>query len=561
MKRLYSLFLCFCAAWAALLATRIPAEEGEVAVRKPRLVVLISIDQFRADYVTRFADLYLPPRSGEKLGGFRYLQSFGAWYPDCRYQHHRTVTAAGHSILGTGAQPNVSGIVGNSWWDQAAGKSVYCVSDPKSRVVGTFGSKEKPYSPANQLVTTVGDELEMATGGRARTVSISLKDRAAILMCGHRADCPIWFDEDTGNWISSTYYCPDGKLPAWVGEVNSRKIPDHLRQTSWKPGVEAPALERVSTQGGGSREFTHALTGADYGPFTLSPAGNEFVLETARQAVLSESLGQDEIPDILTINLASNDYVGHKYGPDSAEVLDISVQTDRQLASFFDFLAKTVPGGMESVTIALSADHGVVGVPELNAASGVPAGRVGRAIQDAAEKALNEAVGPAKWIASTENGEIYFSKEALEKYPKEPRAHLEDVVIEAIRPIPGVYLSVGKSAVLEGRVPQTSVGRRIAMGVHPARSGDVIVILDPQWLTGSTPPGPPALAGTSHGTPFDYDTHVPLLMAGFGIRRGVYLAPVAPAQIAPTFSHLLWIARPSAADEPLLPGLEGSRRD
>jgi predicted AlkP superfamily pyrophosphatase or phosphodiesterase len=543
---------------AAAAGFALPTADAGARPARPRLVLLLSIDQFRADYLTRFSDLYLPP-SGGGVGGFRYLQSRGAWYPDCRYEHHRTVTAAGHAILSSGAQPCVNGIVGNSWWDRPTAKVVYCVADPKSRVVGALAdSQEKPMSPANLLVTTVGDELELATGGRARTVSISLKDRASILLGGHRADTALWLDEGSGRWISSSFYCRANRstLPEWVEEINGRQVPDSLRSTPWEPQVPPAALERIWKLKSASPAFSHALTGKDYVPFTVSPAGNEFVFQTARQAVLSEGLGQDEIPDLLTINLASNDYVGHRYGPDSAEVLDISVQTDRQLSAFLNFLAGRIPGGLSAVTIAVSADHGVATIPETNAQTGVPAARaVAPMLRSSAEKALDEAVGEADWIASIENGEVYLGGAALAKYPSEPRPRLEERVVEAVRAVPGVYLAAGRSAVLSGIVPHTEIGSRISKGVHPARSGDVVVILDPQWLAGATAVG----TGTSHGTPFTYDTHVPLLMAGFGVRRGTYGAAATPAQLAPTLSHLLGIARPSAADAPLLPGLAGVR--
>jgi hypothetical protein len=524
--------------------------------QRPRLVVLISIDQFRADYIPRFRELYLPARTGNEVGGFRFLQDLGAWYPDCQYEHHRTVTAVGHAILGTGAQPYLNGIVGNNWWDRTTGKSVYCVDDAKSQVVGlTEGSKEKPMSPANLLATTFGDELELATGGRSRTVAVSLKDRASILMIGHRADVPIWFDETTGGWVSSTFYFKDGKLPAWVEELNGRRLADTMRQTPWTPSVDSAALERIWEPKPGALNFSHRLTGSDYNAFLTSPGGNEFTLESARQAVVSEKLGQDDVPDVLAINLSSNDYVGHKYGPDSAEVLDISVQTDRQLSKFFNFLNKSVPGGLQSVTIALSADHGVVTVPELNAASGVPASRsITSAVRDAADKALDAAVGPANWIASTDNGELYFAPAAVAAYPDESRARLENLVAPAIRDIPGVYWAYGKSSILAGTAPQNALGARMARGVHPDRSGDVVVILDPQWLPGAAAVG----TGTSHGTPFTYDTHVALLMAGAGVKPGTYRSRVSPARVAPSLSFLLGVNRPSAADEPLLPGLFGT---
>lgn len=532
-----------------------PAPDASSEAIRPRLVVLISIDQCRADYISRFSDLYLPPGRGRMVGGFRYLQAQGAWYPDCQYQHHRTVTGAGHAILGTGAQPYVNGIVGNAWWDRTTRKSVYCVDDKTSEVVGaTSGSKETPMSARNLLTSTVGDELELATGGLAKTVSVALKDRASILLSGHRSDAVVWFDEDTGGWVTSTAYAPDKKLPGWVEEFNGRAMAAELKRTPWEPSVDAAALRRVWNPEGKPVAFTHALSGPGYGSFATSPAGNAFVFESCKKAVKAEKLGQDEIPDLLTINLSSNDYVGHKYGPDSAEVLDISVQTDRQLADFFQFLEDAVPGGLARITLALSSDHGCANVPEVLAGMGVPVARaISAEIAGAAEKALDTAVGPAKWIASGDNGELYFSPEALAAHPREPRTRLEQIAAEAVRAVPGVYLAVGKSAILSGQVPRNALGSRITQGVHPERSGDVVILLHPHWLSGSKPVG----TGTSHGVPFTYDTHVPLLMAGAGVRKGTYLSRVSPAQVAPSLSYILGIARPGGADEPLLPGLAG----
>lgn len=524
-------------------------------ISRPRLVVLIAIDQFRADYLTRFQDLYRPPGTDAAPGGFRYFMSRGAWHLDCHFEHHRTVTAAGHAILGTGAQPYINGMVGNDWFDRLTGKPMYCVADPNSRVVGaSAGSKETPMSAANLLTTTFADELELATGGRARTVSISIKDRATILLIGHRADTAVWMDELSGGWISSSAYCARGTLPEWVTALNARRLPEEWRKEPWKPSVKPADLARIWNPKGGPVTFEHALTGPDYNAWISSPSGNRFVFESAKQAVAAEELGRDATPDVLTLSLASNDYVGHSYGPESAEVLDISVETDRQLSDFLGFLHKSVPGGLKSVSIAISADHGVVTVPELNADSGVPAMRaVGAAIASAADQALDREIGSENWIASMANGEIYLSRSALEKFSREPRARLEGVVMQGIRDVPGVHFSIGRTAVLAGQAPANALGRRITQGVHPGRSGDVIVILEPQWLPGSAPRG----RGTSHGTPFTYDTHVPMLLAGYGVRPGVYGKRTSPAQLAPSLAHVLGCARPSAADEPLLPGLTG----
>ncbi len=525
--------------------------------RAPRLVVLISIDQFRADYLERFADLYLPPsQDGGAPGGFRYLKERGAWYADCRYDHYRTVTAVGHAVLGTGAQPSIGGIVGNSWWDTRTRKTVYCVDDPGARVIGAeSGSKETPMSAANLDTTTTADELELATGGASRTVALALKDRAAILLIGHRADTAIWFDEETGGWVSSSAYCKSGTLPAWVTSLNGRRLADQMRQQPWTPSVEDAALARTRVIGSGSRRFTHALTGRDYLPFATSPQGNAFVFDTAKEAVRAEELGRDEVPDFLAMNLSSNDYVGHRYGPDSAEVLDISVRTDRQLADFLGFLNRSVPGGLAAVTIAISADHGVVPIPELQGQDGVPVARaIGAQIVGAAERALDAQVGAGDWIASSDNGELSLHPDTVARFAREPRERLEHVAVAAVMGVEGVLFAVGKSDVLAGRVPRSNLGRRITQSLHPHRSGDVIVILKPQWLAGGARTG----TGTSHGSPHPDDTHVPLLIAGAGFRAGTYTTPVSPARLAPSLSHVLRVGRPSGADEPLLPGLAGA---
>lgn len=519
------------------------------AAAPPRLVVLISIDQFRPDYLTRFADLYLPAGNAQNPGGFRYLMERGAWYPDCQYQQARTVTGVGHAVLGTGAQPHVSGIIGNDWWDRASGKRMYCVA--ATRATGVPASAPA-MSPENLLVTTIGDELEKATGGAARTVSIALKDRASILMGGRLVDACIWFNDRSGEWVSSSAYTLAGQLPPWVTELNTRRLAEELRKEPWAPVVNADALQRV-WKPGGRVPFRHTLTGDNYSAFAASPAGNAFVFETVRQAVRVEGLGKDDTPDVLTINLSSNDYVGHRYGPDSAEVLDISVQTDRQLAEFLRFLAREVPGGLASVTIAVSSDHGVAPVPEESAPQGLPGGRVdGEALIAAIVGALNQQVGQGDWIEAVENDEVYLKNATVESFAaKASREEIEEVVAQAAMGLPFVHYAAGRTAIRKGMIQPTALGRRITAGFHHRRSGDVVLIPEPGFIPGTS--------GTTHGAPWTYDTHVPLLLAGAGVAPGVYARRVHPAQVAPTLAYLMGSPRPSAADEPLLPGLAGTR--
>jgi len=430
---------------------------------------------------------------------------------------------------------------------------MYCVGDSETQVVGAqAGSTEKPMSAVNLLTTTVVDELEAATGGASRTASISIKDRAAILMAGHRVDAAAWFDEITSGWVTSRYYSRE--LPRWAAAINAAGTARELRAGFWTPSLPGDDLLRAASRPEGERRtgFRHPRTGSDFTNMTASPAGNDLLFATARGAVTAESLGQDEIPDVLCLNLASNDIGGHRYGPDSSEVLDLTVDTDRRLAGFLRFLDRAVPGGLKNVTVALSSDHGVARVPEQQRADRIPAARlVASSVLQAADRALDAAIGAETWFASGENGELYFAPVALARHPGESLARLEQIAVDAAQSIRGVAFSIGKSAVLAGRVPRTRLGEQISRGIHPQRSGDVIVFLEPHWLPGSTPVG----TGTSHGTPYPYDTHVPLLAAGMGFRQGVYLEPVSPARLAPSLSAILGIARPSGADEPLLPGL------
>lgn len=540
----------FSLALAALAAAPGAGDLPQVEDR-PRLVVVISIDQFRADYLTRFADLYLPPDRGR---GFRFLARRGAWYPDCRYQHSRLVTGVGHAVLSTGAQPSVHGIVGNNWFDRKAGARRYCTDDDSVRAVGAApDDPEGKMSPRSLLTTTVVDELETATGGESATVSVSLKDRAAILLSGHRTDEAVWIHDAHEKWISSSFYCPDGRLPAWAEEANRGNAPARLKAAPWRPGVDAAALRRAAAPG---REvlFSHPLSGAGALSFAYSPGGNQMVLETALAAVRARRLGQDDVPDLLAVNLASNDYAGHKFGPDSPEVLDISVQTDRQLSAFFGELEKLVPGGWARLTVAISADHGVAPVPEFQRAARLPAGRLDfAALGRKVEAALKSRIGAGDWVQSTENDEIYLREATLARYPQWKRGDVEALAVEALRGEPGVLQVLGKSAVLAGQVPATRFGRRLAATVHPERSGDILVLPESQWIGGAGRAMP--YPGTTHGTPYAYDTHVPLLLVGTGIRPGTRQEPVTPAQLAPTLAHLLGVARPSGADEPLLPGL------
>jgi predicted AlkP superfamily pyrophosphatase or phosphodiesterase len=580
----------------------------------PRLVVVISIDQFRADYLTRFADLWLPARAasggGEdgagaargagkapdrsrqaaRVGGFRYLMERGAYFADARHDHYPLFTGPGHSVQLTGALPYESGIVGNVWYDRELGRRRYCVEDPDSPLVGAAppadaagtapgaaggmgagaagGAARMGISPVTLRVSTVGDELKLATGGRAKVWGLALKDRAAVLMAGRLADGVLWFDDQSGAWISSRYYRPDGTLPPWVTAWNAQRRPDAWFGKEWTPSVPAAALARAWTPGSRwavdpsalGTGFPHLITGggtrpgADfYAAFATTPFGNDFTLDTARELIRRERLGQGEVPDLLAINLSSNDYIGHAFGPDSPEVIDAAVRTDRQLAAFFEFLGRTVPGGLGRVLVVVTADHGVAPVPGAAREARLPAGAYDEgAVTAAVEQALGAAFGPGHWVTALVETNLYLDLAALDAHHV-PHADAEEAAAAAIARVPGIYAAYGRTRILDGRLPHTGIAERIERSFHPKLSGDVVLVAEPFWVPGK-------LSGTTHGSPYAYDTQVPLLLAGPGVRAGRFAGRVSTLDLAPTLADLLGILRPAGSEGRVLAEAESGGR-
>lgn len=539
------------------------------APKRPRLVVEIVVDQMRADYLGRFDDLFLPAGNGQNAGGFRWLRERGADFAAARYPHFPLFTAPGHAVVATGGYPYKTGIVGNEWYDQANRRPMYSVSDDAAKVISdSTHSKAKPMSPRNLRSSTLGDELKMATGGRAKVVSLALKDRPAILLGGRLSDTTIWFDESTGRWISSDFYCKPGQLPAWVQTLNTQGIPEKnfnqnwvgdlpekVRNRGWKP-ASAPAIHPVYGMGA---QFPHPLHGEHntlddyYRAWELTPWANDFVFSTAEKAIASEGLGQDETPDLLAFNLSTNDYAGHAFGPDSPEMLEITVHTDRRLAQFFRYLNRTIPGGLANVTVILTADHGVAPVPENVDAAGFRAERLEKdAIVDAAQKALAARFGAGQWVLDYVEPGLYLDDEALSRAKIDPE-EAQKVAAQAIARLDGIYTAYTRSQIEDGRLPQNDIGARVAKSYYPKVSGDVTVITEGNAFIEVSP----FKNNTTHGTVYAYDTRVPLLMGGFGIHRGVFREEVSPADIAPTLSLMLGIAYPAACDgKPLVPAMD-----
>jgi len=486
-----------------------------------RLVLLVAVDQCRYDYLTRFRD--------EFSGGLARLLTTGAVFSNAYLDHYPTVTAIGHSTMLSGATPAISGIIGNDWYDRALGRSVTSVSDPGTTLVGGTGEGA---SPRRLLVSTVGDELKSASRAaegapnRPKVFGLSLKDRSAVLPAGHMADGAYWFDTGTGAFITSTFYRPD--LPAWVAGFNAKKLGDASAGKTWT---------FLDASSGPGHAMPAAVGAPLYAALYGSPYGNELLAAFAETAIEAERLGQRGVTDILSVSFSSNDAVGHAYGPDSPEVRDMTVRTDRLLQTFFARVDALV--GLDHTLVVLTADHGVAPLPELQQARRLPGGRLkGEELFTPIEDALRARFGEGKWILSTAGTSPYLNHVLIAEKKLDP-AEVRRVAAVAAQSAPHVARVYTREQLLSGEVAPDTIGRRILRGYNLTRSGDLEIVLEPYWMR--------AASGTTHGTPYAYDAHIPLVFMGPGIRPGRYDATVALNDLAPTVATLLAIETPSGS--------------
>ncbi len=523
----------------------------------PALVVVVSVDQLAYEYLQRFAVNFQPG------GVFRRAQRQGLWYANCQHRHAYTVTAAGHAVMLTGCYASEHGIVGNAWFDRRLGRSVYCVTDTQEQLVGGQGGTAA--SPRTLLVETAGDQLKRVTGGRAKVFGVAIKDRAAVLMAGHRADAAIWLSGS--RWVTSTYY-RKRPLP-WLDRHNQQQSWKKYAGKSWtlllprEKYLHGPKEDSFGERPGAGlgKDFPHRFDKTP-GPqllrqLGLSPVGNDLTLEVARLLVVEEELGQDDVPDLLCINLSSNDYVGHAFGPGSLEVEDMTYRTDLQLGRFAEFLDQALEGRRWAMFI--SADHGVAPIPERAVRDGLPAARNslgtyrgGRLVelQAALEQHLrNRLQGVEKdtpaLIQVVTPGHVYL----VEDHPLWKNG-LDRVARRLVRDWllrhEAVAAAATRDELLSGD-SDTPMLRLLANAYHPRRSGDVLFVLKPYHILGGS--------AATHGSPWHYDRHVPLVVVfsrGWKVKPRRVMRPVSPAAIGPTVSHLCRVPEPSAAREPVL---------
>lgn len=495
------------------------------AQRKPKLVLTIVIDQFRYDYLTRFRPEY--------TGGFARLLNEGAVFTDANYRHFPTVTAVGHSTILTGATPSISGIVANDWPDRATGKEHSSVADAATVLVGGKAGN-KGSSPRRLLVSTVGDEMKLVYGNRCRVFGISLKDRSAILPAGHLADAAYWFDLNSGLMTSSDYYLKDRKVPEWVATFNARDFAaKHLGQDWMPPNAKSGAKPYWSVPA--ERKY------ASFEDFERTVWGNEMLEEFAEALINNEKIGRHDATDLLSVSFSSNDLLGHKTGIYSAAVHEMTLETDRLIGKLLTFAEQRT--GKGSVLVVLTADHGVTPAPEEMAQRGMLGGRIQEtAVTEPIGAALSARFGNEKWIQS-KGGRLIYLDHSLAAKHNTTVEEMQRVAAAAARKVPHVFRVYTGGDLAGGRFQGDYIDQIIRNGYNAVEGADLFVVLDPYWIFYT----PTTLTGTDHGQPFKYDTHVPVIFMGEGIRPGEYNAPVAVNDIAPTLATMLSIEIPSGS--------------
>jgi len=523
------------------------------AANSPRLVLQITVDQLRGDLPGRFANR-LPD------GGFRYLMEKGTWYMDAHYLHANTETAAGHASLATGADPSRHGIVANDWIDQKTGEFVYNTEDKRHHIIGKDPKAHEGVSPLKLLASTISDELLVHNGGRSRAFSVSVKDRGAILPGGH-AGKAFWFSKSNGAFVTSTYYYDD--YPEWVKEWNGAKPADAFKDKTWDllhdqdsyifgEMDDRPYEADLKPLG---RVFPHSLGGDTkyfYLILTLTPIGDELTLDFAKALIKNEKLGQNAhgVPDYLQISFSSTDYIGHLFGPSSLETEDNILRLDRTLADLFKFIDAKI--GLDQTLIVLTGDHGAPEAPEYMAEQGLSTGRFAFdwfKNEGPLTESLQKKFGRSDFIAGHSHPYLYLNLDAIASAGLNV-ADVERFVADELIKIPGIAYAQTRSDLLAGRITESPVQNQIRRSFHPTRSGNIHIVPEQYWFLHSTEEaekmGIESIAAI-HGSPWAYDTYVPIFFAGSKVPAQIIRRRVSPIDIAPTITSYLGVKPPSGS--------------
>jgi hypothetical protein len=547
MKKWIALFLVFVQsgiAFAGVPQASVSAVSAAFPIKKPpRLIVVMVFDQFRADYLTRFQSRFLPAvQKDGKLGGFRWLISHGAYFPFAQYDILQSMTGPGHATILSGSYPYQAGVPINDWYDRTTHDRMYCAQDSSVETVGAH--PKDPYvgtSPKNMIATTLGDELKNA-GFPSKVVSIALKDRAAIFMGGHRADLALWVDKESYHWVSSKFYLPDGKLPAWVNELNTSLDQERGKELNWTYTGKGTGFTQEGAEAKAPSQFPHHSKVGDLEALA-TPYGLELTAKTVSRAVREMKLGRGNATDILAISFSSHDYAGHRFGPNSREMEEMTIADDHIVSDVLNDLKKQIPGGLSDVAIALTADHGIPPQADWARARRIDAGKVDQAaVISRLEERLNRKFGKPKglkWIGF--GWEFNFSMDPRALADRGVKAaEVEAEIKDELSREPWVAHVFTRSDYHQRLLPPGMFERQILHTYFDGRSGDVITIPKPYYMVAGD--------NVTHMTSYTYDRTVPLVLTGRFFKTGVYSTSAQVVDLAPTLSFLTGTVAPSLSE-------------
>ncbi len=511
-----------------------------LTAQKPKLVVGIVIDQMRYDYLEKF-------KSGFGKGGFNRLLSQGRNYSQCHINYFPTYTAPGHASIYTGTTPAVHGIVANEWFERKTNDTMYCVSDNSVQTIGSTTSAGM-MSPKNLYSTTMTDQLKLSTNFKGKVVSICIKDRGSILPGGHHPDECYWFDNKVGKWITSTYYAQE--LPSWVQNFNNKNLPEVLINQTWntffpiskytQSTADDVPYESPLTKKELKPVFPHRLSeireNNEYGLLLKTPFGNTLTRLMVQDALKNIDLGKDTITDFLAVSFSSTDYVGHHFGINAIELEDTYYRLDRELDSLFQSLDKSV--GKDNYIVFLTADHGCAHNPQYLIDNHMNAGFFKEhQMLDSLNQVLDKTYKQEKLIKYVENQQIYLD-DALIASANLNKESIIQTISEAIKYFEGIEGIVTANQIINNQILGALFDTHYQKGFRKERCGDIYYKLLPGWMIMPRP------TGTTHGSPYDYDTHIPFLLMGPQVKAGVDGQSVNITDIAPTICNLLGIQLP-----------------
>ncbi len=495
---------------------------------KPKLVVGVMVDQMRWDYLYRFQHRY-----GQN--GLKRVLREGFSCENAQISYAQTVTAAGHASVYTGSVPAINGIMGNEWYDRLLKRDVYCVEDNGVKIVGGTG-KGEPMSPKNLITTTITDELELATNFRSKVIGVAIKDRGSILPAGHAADAAYWYDPSSGNFVSSTWYMKE--ISPWAAAFNQRKMIDSLYKLNWNLShpIETYTQSDVSNPSYVKNPFPRKLEsniGKNYGAISSTPWGNTLTLEFSKAAVEAESMGMDSITDFLAISLSSPDYIGHAFGPNAVEIEDNYIKLDKEFENFFNYLDKKV--GKGNYLFFLTADHAVAHVPGFLQQHQMPAKTMRSSKR--AEEATMKKFGLKKLVEASANYQLYLNRKSIDSAGLDfstVKSHL----IAELNLEEDVLLAFDNASINAANLP-AEFKEMFVKGFNHKLGGDIQVVYKPGYFFSNSN------TGTTHGSMYPYDAHIPLLWMGWGVKQGLTHRKVYMSDIAATLGAILKIQMPS----------------